>query len=137
VNRKDFKDISAIRLKEATILLSNRQYSGSFYLCGYAIECALKACIAKQVKRFDFPDKKTVNDSYTHDLQNLVRLAGLKSVLDREKNNDPVFHQNWQLVIKWSEDSRYKKSTMKEAQDIYTAITDPQHGVLKWIQQYW
>lgn len=33
-------------------------YDGAYYLSGYAVEWALKACIAKNVKRYDFPDRK-------------------------------------------------------------------------------
>lgn len=67
-----------MRLKEVEVLLNNRQYSGAYYLSGYVVECALKACIARQTRKFDFPDKKTVLDSYTHDLQKLVKIAKLE-----------------------------------------------------------
>src|SRR5919106_3680906 len=40
--------------------------SGAYYLAGYAVECGLKACIAKQVRRHEFPDRTTVNQSHTH-----------------------------------------------------------------------
>jgi len=50
-------------------------------LAGYALECTLKADIAKQVKQFDFPDKKLANDSYTHKLTDLVITTGLKQKL--------------------------------------------------------
>lgn len=43
---------------------------------GYAIECALKSCVAKQVKRYDFPDKKIANEAFTHDLEKLMKVAG-------------------------------------------------------------
>lgn len=60
-----------MRLKKVEVLLNNRQYSGAYYLSGYVVECALKACIARQTRKFDFPDKKTVVGSYTHDLKQL------------------------------------------------------------------
>ena len=44
---------------------------------GYSIECALKACVAKLVKRHDFPEKGFANDAFTHDLEKLIRLTGL------------------------------------------------------------
>ena len=44
---------------------------GAYYLAGYAIECALKACIAKATRRYDFPDRKKVDASHTHDLREL------------------------------------------------------------------
>ena len=75
MNRGDLKNLALTRLKEVEVLLTNRQYSGAYYLSGYVIECALKACIAKQTHEFEFPDKKTVMDSYTHDLEKLVKIA--------------------------------------------------------------
>jgi HEPN domain-containing protein len=47
VNRNGLQDLSKVRLKEATALLNLRMYDGAYYLAGYAVECALKACIAK------------------------------------------------------------------------------------------
>jgi hypothetical protein len=48
------------RVAEAKILLAARKWSGAYYLVGYAVEFALKACIAKRVKAEDFPDKDLV-----------------------------------------------------------------------------
>jgi len=79
VNRRDLQNIALTRLKEVEVLLENRQYSGAYYLSGYVIECALKACIAKQTRKFDFHDKKTAIESYTHDLEKLVKVAKLDS----------------------------------------------------------
>ncbi len=38
--------------------------------------CA-QSLIAKQVREFDFPDRKVVNDSYVHDLEKLLNVSGL------------------------------------------------------------
>ena len=82
MNRSTFKTVSGIRLREARILLSSRQYSGAYYLGGHAVEFGLKACIVKQVRRTQFPDKQTVLDSYIHGLTKLVRVAGLGAALE-------------------------------------------------------
>ena len=58
MNRNDFQKISRLRVKEAKALLDNGYPAGAYYLMGYAVECALKACIAKQTKRYDFPYEK-------------------------------------------------------------------------------
>jgi HEPN domain-containing protein len=136
LNRRDLKNLALTRLKEVEVLLNNRQYSGAYYLSGYVIECALKACIAKQTKKFEFPDKKTVMDSYTHDLEKLVKVAKLDTQL-KSLVNDPDFSLRWSTVKDWSEDSRYQTHNRQEALDIYSAITDPNHGVLQWLQQHW
>jgi HEPN domain-containing protein len=50
MNRTDLQQLAELRIKEARILLDGDSYSGAYYLAGYAIECALKACIAKRTK---------------------------------------------------------------------------------------
>lgn len=136
MNRRDLQNIALTRLKEVEVLLQNRQYSGAYYLSGYIVECALKACIAKQTHKFDFPDKKTVIDSYTHDLEKLVKVAKLDAEL-KSLLGDPNFSPRWALVKDWSEESRYQKHNKQKALDVYSAITDPNHGVLQWLQQHW
>jgi len=39
VNRNEFREISAIRLREARVLFKNGDYDGAYYLCGYVVEC--------------------------------------------------------------------------------------------------
>jgi len=78
MNRTDLRNLSALRAKEARVLLDNDCYDGAYYLIGYAVECALKACIAKRTQRYDFPDKRTVNESFTHNLEKLVQVIGLQ-----------------------------------------------------------
>ncbi len=47
MNRSDLQNLATIRLRDAEVLLDNGRYDGAYYLLGYVIECALKACIAK------------------------------------------------------------------------------------------
>jgi len=78
VDRGDFQGLSRARLKEARALLRLGLSDGAYYLAGYAVECALKACIAKGTRRFEFPDKKKVDSSHSHNLRELVKIAGLE-----------------------------------------------------------
>jgi len=137
MNRNDLINLSRTRLHEARALLKSGHYSGSYYLCGYIIECGLKACIAKNTKKYDFPDKNIVKKSYSHDLEKLVRIAGLELDLNNEIKKDQTFGINWAVVKDWSENSRYRMYDKKSAQDIYSAIVNRNHGVLKWIKQHW
>jgi HEPN domain-containing protein len=137
MNRDYLKKIALIRRKEAQVLLKNRNYDGAYYLSGYIVECGLKACIAKRTERYDFPDKKRVNESYTHELEKLVKVAGLMPTLEQEIKNDSIFDVYWSVVKDWSEDSRYQDHTRNKAYDIYSAITNRKHGVLRWIKQHW
>ena len=137
MNKIELETLAAIRVKEAEILLKSECYHGAYYLAGYALECLLKACIAKQVKQFDFPDKKLANDSYTHDLAKLLIIAGLKQELSKQENQDINFKLNWAVVNKWSEESRYEHIIQKQdAQDLFNAITDNESGILLWLKNY-
>nr|QNO46794.1 hypothetical protein DEIDBPHB_00043 [Methanosarcinales archaeon ANME-2c ERB4] len=136
MNRDDLQDLALIRCRDAHVLLENGNYEGSHYLCGYVVECGLKACIAKQTRLHDFPDKKVVNASYSHKLEDLVKIAALGPKFDDELKSNPDFTDNWNTVKDWSEASRYEKHTGKEAQDLYSAIADGTHGVLQWIKRH-
>jgi len=137
MNRDTLRKLAKTRLREARTLLKNRHYEGAYYLSGYVIECALKACIAKQTKKYDFPDKKTVKRSYNHDLTKLLKTAGLENPQKDERKRNRNLAINWTVVKDWRAESRYEKHTRKEAQDLYSAIVNRQNGVLKWIKQHW
>jgi len=138
MNRNGLQVLARDRLADARALLRSHRYAGAYYLAGYAVECALKACIAKQIRRHDFPDKKLVSDSYTHDLVKLVGIAGLKSKLDVALAADKTFELNWTIVRDWSEEDRYNFSISNaEARDLYSAITARRTGVMTWLRNYW
>jgi hypothetical protein len=65
MNRTDFQKLTELRLNEANTLLGGKCYEGAYYLTGYAVECALKACIAKQTQQHDFPIKNS-DKIYVH-----------------------------------------------------------------------
>jgi HEPN domain-containing protein len=137
VNIKDLKTISEVRLLEARSLLKGRHFDGAYYLAGYVVECALKACIAKQTKRYDFPNKRIAIDSYTHDLNQLIRVAGLQPHLETEMRRDADFAVNWAIVKDWSEESRYARHDAAAAKGLCSAIAEPRHGVLRWLKRHW
>lgn len=137
MNKTELENLAAIRIKEAEVLLAAGCYQGAYYLAGYALECTLKACIAKQVKEFDFPDKKLANDSYTHNLVSLLIPAGLTQELKEQEKQDREFRLNWAIVIKWSEESRYKFAIKEQdANELFNAITDNESGILSWLKKY-
>lgn len=137
MNRKQLQALSEIRLREAQALFRTKHFSGAYYLAGYAVECALKACIAKQIKRYEFPDKQRVMDSYSHDLKKLAGLSTLlQSILDRAASNRS-FRTNWEIVCQWSEKSRYAITDSIMAKELMDAIMEQDSGVMSWIRQYW
>lgn len=137
MNRRELQSLASTRLREAQVLFKSGEYSGAYYLAGYAIECSLKACIAKYTKRHDFPDKKLVNDSYTHDLATLVKLAHLEQDRLSLAQKDAAFRKNWDLIALWSEKSRYSMYQEPDCRDFLNAVVDKQHGVMLWIKQRW
>jgi HEPN domain-containing protein len=137
MNRIDLQKLANSRIREARILFDAAEYSGAYYLAGYAVECALKACFAKSVKRFDFPDKGTTNKLHTHDLTALVELANLKKEQTATAQLNKRFEAGWNIVFRWSEQSRYSSSTRDDAEAILDAITRRKDGVLPWIKQRW
>ena len=139
MNRADLQKLAEDRVLDAEALLNEGRWSGAYYLCGYAVECALKACIAKQTNLHDFPDKPNVDKSYTHDVVKLLEVAGLKLQLklDTTPASNPALGQNWERVKDWSEQVRYQQRTEVEARRLFQAVTDPTDGVLRWIQNRW
>jgi HEPN domain-containing protein len=137
VNRSDLQILSRVRLAEAKTLLSAGRPDGAYYLAGYAVECALKACIARGTKRHDFPEKKNVDASHTHSLKDLVRVANLEAGHLEEAKRDIVFREYWNLVQAWSEQSRYRRHDSKDAQALVRAVADRSHGVIAWIRKSW
>ena len=119
------------------MLLDAGCWEGAYYLAGYAIECALKACIAKRVRRHDFPDRERVNASYTHKPAALVIEAGLQDLLKAQIQSNRAFDRNWSHVLRWTEASRYGQPSEAEARQLYAAIADRRNGVLRWITRHW
>ncbi|MGZ8842989.1 MAG: HEPN domain-containing protein [Pyrinomonadaceae bacterium] len=141
MNRTDFHKLAEIRIREAKVLLDRKCYEGAYYLAGYAVECALKACIAKRTQEHDFPPKpEVVRDYYQHKIESLAKLAGLE--LELKKRASMVqfkqFHSNWNDVTKWSEQVRYEtRIDSKQSRGLYRAITNSRNGVLVWLKKYW
>lgn len=138
MNKSDLIKLVEIRVKEAKILFDHECYHGSYYLLGYALECALKVCITNQVKAYDFPNKTLANQSHQHDLEQLLIPSGLKFKLAQAEKDDEDFKSYWLVVKDWSEITRYEISMEeKKAKDFLDAVTNEQTGVLQWIKRYW
>ena len=136
ITKRDLEALSDVRLQEAVRLYKARKYSGAYYLAGYAVECALKACLAKKARRYAFPPKpKIVRDHYyTHDLQKIAGESGLLPELERRH---PKLATYWATVKDWTGESRYDSRAGKRAKDILIAIEDPADGVLQCIKRHW
>ena len=131
-SQADFEKLMDLRMKEAKLLLDQKDWDGAYYLVGYAVEFALKIRIISQLmKSNSFPDKKLAENFYKHELTLLRKLAGL----DDEMDKDAAVSPQWDIVKDWSEQSRYEiGKAEKEATDLYDAI---EKGVLPWIKARW
>lgn len=110
------------------------------YLAGYAVECGIKAYVAKQTRQYDFPpDRAFVDKIYKHEAQELVNAAaGLQDLLQQERSASRAFALNWDVVKRWSYKSRYSLiSTQAEARELILAVDDPISGVLTWLKKLW
>lgn len=135
MKRADFQKLAKLRLEEAKILLANGKAQGAYYLAGYAVECALKSCLAKQMQKYEFPPRNT-NAYYSHDLDKLAETA--KIDLKAEFRNKPILETNWQIVVLWNEQARYAPQIPpSDARKLISAIDDPQEGVMQWLQSLW
>ena len=126
------------RLADAEVLLANGRFGAAYYLAGYAVECALKACIAKLTKAEDFPIKNSTSTVYIHDLKKLAAVAKVDVAITQLAKSDQVFSLNWEFVTLWSEESRYDRYVDQSlAQQMLDAVSDARNGVLQCIRQYW
>ena len=138
MNRSRYQEIAGVRIDEAVVLLAQGKYDGAYYLAGYAVECGLKACIAKLTNQYDFvPKPNFIHDHYSHEIEKLGKTAGLTAQRDAAAATDPDLQANWGVVKDWTEETRYEGKTQAQTQKLIAAVTDPARGVLPWIKQRW
>ena len=138
IKRRDLKNLVDRRLTDAHVLMSKRRHASAYYIAGYAVECAIKVCIAEQFRRNTIPDKQLVNKTYTHDFEQLMRTAGIFDKLEKDITIDNGLFSSWNVVKDWSPEVRYETSkTRLEARDLIDAIENQQDGILQWLVQHW
>jgi HEPN domain-containing protein len=134
--RREFQQLARMRLKDARVLMRGGNGEGAYYLTGLAVECAVKACIAKNTKRHDFPpNQNVVRDIYTHDLVKLIKAAGLQTALETETSRNSAFNDSWAVVRIWNVESRYMTKGLN-ARNLYQAVAG-RDGVMQWLRQRW
>ena len=139
MNRAELRLLAEDRILDAERLLTGTRWGGAYYLAGYAVECGLKACILAYVEAVGaiFQDKKFSEKCWTHDLEELLKLANLKPTLDADTAANAALSANWAVAKDWKETSRYDQKTQPEAQTMYDAIAHDPDGVLPWIRIRW
>ena len=101
----ELDNIARARLEDAKTLLKARRFDGATYICGYAVEVALKARICRTLNWPEFPGTSGEFQAYrsfqTHELDVLLRLSGQEA---RIKQNHFAL---WNTVAIWKAESRY------------------------------
>lgn len=123
LKRTKLKFIARTRLTEARILFYRKKYDGAVYLCGYAIELALKRKIAEVLDWRGYPETEQefsgLNSFKIHKLGLLLKLSGL----ERQWQKKSRLFAKWQIVQRWDPEIRYReigrlsKSDAKETID--------------------
>jgi hypothetical protein len=95
--REEFQRLADLRAEEAVVLAANGKEEGAYYLAGFAIEWALKACIAKKTRQHQYPPRST-GQYYDHKLDELLTLADLRDELENKMKHIREFANNWDTV---------------------------------------
>jgi HEPN domain-containing protein len=121
---QDLSKIAKARLRDAVVLRASRRYDGAIYLCGYAIELALKARICKTLKWEGYPDSvrefRPYKSFQTHNLHVLLHLSG------REAKIKVGFLKAWSGVTQWDPTLRYKPIGSAKNADVQDMISSAQ-----------
>lgn len=106
-----------MRLHDAKTLLETGRYDGGIYLCGYAIEMALKARICAALSWDVWPGRRNYDSFYTHNLDVLLTLSGKEQQIKSELSLE------WSIATRWNEGLRYSppKATPDELKDMIDA----------------
>ena len=121
---KDLTDLALERLEDAKALLTAKRYWGAVYICGYAVELALKAKICKTLGWDDYPPKN-VKELKTHKLDVLLHFSGAEKLVGTSYKGE------WSVVEKWNPEKRYTNISvdLADATQMITA-TETLLGVL-------
>jgi len=136
VRKAELEQLALAKVEDANLLYEHERYSNAYYLYGYGVELALKAVIANRFRAAEIPSKKLVLGVYTHNLEKLVEWAELRADLE-EARKDNEFEANWDIVKRWSEQSRYMTISYVQATMLGAAIEEPHKGVMSWVQSHW
>ncbi|MEX2142634.1 MAG: hypothetical protein WD894_25495 [Pirellulales bacterium] len=138
MNRTDFQHLAELRVREAEALRQAGSLEGAYYLLGYAVEFALKACFCKRIAQHDFPDKKLVDKAYSHDLERLMEISGVQAPFNNAVGLNPALGLKWKTAVVWDEQSRFITSlAASEVDALFEAVLHPADGVLTWLKTQW
>lgn len=126
------------KIAEAIVLFDNGYNDAAYYLCGYAVEFALKSAICNRlgVEMFEsVAEIKEVAKSFKiHRLRDLLILSSLKPTFEENRSEDEELSGAWSLVVEWNEQKRYQDDCPQEAAREFIGAVKI---FLIWIKKYW
>jgi HEPN domain-containing protein len=132
--RNQLKQLALLRRRETQVLFDAQMFDGARYLAGYVLELALKARICRLLDSEEYPESGSFRRVYaTHDLDQLLKLAGLRRKLSLQQR---VLFDRWSTAALWRPERRYDvpgSAKRDDVRDILAAVDE----VLKWIKRYW
>lgn len=137
LGREELRELAVTKVNDAKLLFDCRRFSNSYYLFGYGVEIGLKACISRAFVAESIPDRRFVNDIFSHDLTKLVGLSGLGAILEASKDASPQFAAYWATVLDWSEEARYETVDEFRATAMHDAMLHSEAGVFQWLRTNW
>jgi HEPN domain-containing protein len=128
ISRTDLQKMAQAKLEDAEALLQAQRYDSAVYICGYAIELALKARICLVLNWNGYPSNNAEFQKYqsfkTHDLKVLLRLSGTEAIM-RNK-----YRGEWSAVNAWTPELRYPSvgsTSFQTASSIYRIVILESH----------
>jgi HEPN domain-containing protein len=120
--RGDMRRIAQARLQDARALRDRGRYDGAVYLCGYAVEIAVKARICQTLRWPGFPSTNREFEGKqsfrSHDLPILLELSGIEQLIISR------YLPQWSAVATWTPDLRYQavgNATQQQAEQMIEA----------------
>ncbi len=121
----DLQAIAKARRDDAEALVKAGRHDGAVYLCGYAVEIALKARICQTLSWTGYPSTKGEFDGYqsfrTHDLDVLLHLSGVETTVKTRHLAE------WSVVATWDPSARYRpigSASAQDAADMLKSVTN-------------
>jgi hypothetical protein len=117
----DLLAIADAKLNDASVLFINGRTAGAQYVCGYAVEMALKARICRTLNWPGFPENRSEFANYasfrTHKLDVLLSLSG-------EEQRIKADHlREWSSVAEWNPELRYSATGTAGRSDVALMIS--------------
>jgi HEPN domain-containing protein len=105
LDRPNLRKTALARLDDAEALYQSGRHDGAVYVCGYAVEIALKEKICETLGWTGFPSTKgefnSLQSFKTHDLDVLLHLSGVEQKIKEKRLAE------WSNIAEWNPEARY------------------------------